>query len=343
LEKIRLGKTNMMVSRLGFGSIPIQRLLEDEAIAIIKRCLDLGITFIDTANAYSTSEERIGKAISGRQESAVIATKTQARTREEIEKHLQLSLKQLGVESIDLYQLHQVGDFKSLEAVLETDGALAVLETAKRAGVIKHIGVSSHQIDVAKALVKSDRFETIMFPFNFVAREAADELLPLAQEHDVGFIAMKPLAGGMLGNATIAFKYLLQFPDVLLIPGIEKISEIEEIVRLLEGPQAMTAAEQAEMQRLKEELGTRFCRRCDYCQPCSQEINISMAMVFPTFVKRQPPEMVLSGMMATIMEKAGDCIECGECEARCPYNLPIMEMLARNFKDYEALKHKHQN
>ena len=343
MKKIRLGKTNMMVSQLGFGGIPIQRLNEDEAIAVVRRCLDLGITYIDTANGYSTSEERIGKAISGRREDIFLATKSLARTREEIESHLQLSLKRLGVDYIDLYQFHQVGDFETLDMVLNPEnGLIKVLEEAKEAGLIKHIGVTSHQIDVAKALVKSGRFETIMFPFNFVTCEPADELLPLAREHDVGFIAMKPLAGGMLGNATIAFKYLFPFPDVLPIPGIEKTYEIEEIVQLLEGSHKMTAAEQEEMQRLKEELGTRFCRRCDYCQPCTQEIPISTVMAFPTILKRLPPERLFSVKWTETMEKADTCIECGECEARCPYELPIIEMIAKNSQVYKVKMKEYQ-
>ena len=285
METIRLGKTEMRVSKLGFGGIPIQRVTEDDAVAVVRRCLELGINFMDTANAYTTSEERIGKAISGQRPSIFLATKSLARTRDEIEKNLKLSLKRLGVEYIDLYQFHGVNDFKSLDLVLDPNGPMAVIKEAKRAGVVKHIGISSHQIDVAKKAVKSDRFETIMFPFNFISSEAAEELLPLAREHDVGFIAMKPLAGGMVDNVTIAFKYLFQFPDVLPIPGIEKIPEIEEIVKVLEGSWQMTEVEQQEMKRLKEELGPRFCHRCDYCQPCAQEIPISMVMAARSLFK----------------------------------------------------------
>lgn len=206
MEKIRLGRTEMMVSKLGFGGIPIQRVSEDEAVAVVRRCLELGITFIDTANRYTNSEERIGKAISGQREGIIIATKSNALTREEIKDHLKLSLKQLRVESIDLYQFHNISDANALKAVLEPNGPMAVVQEAKRAGLVKHIGVSSHSMGTAKELVKSDRFETILFPFNFITCEAADELLPLARKHDVGFIAMKPLAGGMLDNVTIAFK-----------------------------------------------------------------------------------------------------------------------------------------
>lgn len=339
VEKMRLGRTEMMVSRLGFGGIPIQRLSEDAAVAVVKRCLELGITFLDTANAYTNSEERIGKAIKERKrEDVVIATKSTSRSREGVANHLKLSLERLGVDYIDLYQFHQVGDSKSLETLLDANGPMAVVEEARKAGVVKHIGVTSHQIDVAKDLVKSDRFETIMFPFNFLADEAAGELLPLCREHDVGFIAMKPLEGGMLQDITIAFKYLFQFPDVFPIPGIEKIREIDEIMQVIEGSWQITEAEQKEMQRIRDELGTRFCRRCDYCQPCTEEIAISTVMRFNSFFKRMPPESLFSGWLAEGMEKAASCTECGDCEERCPYYLPIREMVAEQVRLYQQEK-----
>jgi len=342
MEKIRLGKSELLVSKLGFGGIPIQRLPEDEAVAVVKRCLDLGITFIDTANAYTTSEKRIGKAIRGRRQGLVLATKSTSRTSEGVKNHLKQSLQQLGVESIDLYQFHGVSDFKNLDIVLDPNGPMAVVEEAKKAGVIKHIGITSHSMDVAKEAVKSDCFATIMFPFNFITREPAEELLPLAREHDVGFIAMKPLAGGMLDNVTIAFKYLFQFPDVAAIPGIERIREIDEIIRVLEEPRQMTEAEQNEIQRLREELGTKFCRRCDYCQPCSEEIPISTVMVADSLIKRLPPARLFSDWIADSMEKATHCTKCGECEDRCPYGLPIREMIEENTNLYHAEKMKYQ-
>jgi predicted aldo/keto reductase-like oxidoreductase len=346
LEKIRLGKTDMFVSRLGFGGIPIQRLKEDEAVTVVKRCLDLGITFLDTANAYTTSEERIGKAITGRREGLVIATKSLSRKREGVEKHLNLSLQRLNVKCIDLYQFHGISDFASLDMVLAPDGPMAVVEKARDAGLVKHIGITSHQIDVAKEAVKSGRFETIMFPFNFVTSEAADELIPLAREHDVGFIVMKPLSGGMIDNARIAFKYLFQFSGIVTIAGIEKVPEIEEIVKILEGPKTITAAELEEIQRLKQELGTRFCHRCDYCQPCQEGILISTVMMYPSLIRRLPPEHLFSGLYSgfwgQIVEKASSCTECGECEERCPYHLPIRDLLAEYVKQYQKERRKYQ-
>lgn len=342
MEKIRLGRTGMKVTQLGFGGIPIQRVSDDEAVAVVRRCLELGIRYIDTANAYTTSEVRIGKAISGLRPEVILTTKSGSRTPEGVESHLKLSLKQLGVEYIDLYQFHNVADADSLEKIMAPDGPMTAVEEAKKAGVIKHIGVTSHSMDMAKELVKTDRFETIMFPFNFITCEAADELLPLAREHDVGFIAMKPLAGGMLDNVTIAFKFLLQFPDVVFIPGIEKVHEIDEIAQVLAGPWQMTEAEEQEMQRLREELGSRFCRRCDYCQPCTEQIPISMVMLSKSFAKRLPPQRVFSGVFAEAFEKAANCTECGECETRCPYHLPIREIIAQQVEWYQEDKRKYE-
>jgi len=335
LHKIRLGKTGMMATRVGFGGIPIQRLGEDEAVAVVRRCLDLGVNFIDTANGYTTSEGRIGKAIAGRRDSLIIATKTLSRKPEGIAQHLEQSLSRLGTDYIDLYQLHSISDFATLDFVLSPGGPVSALEDAKRAGKIRHIGVTSHQIDVAKKAVSSGRFETIMFPFNFVTDEAAVELLPLCRRHDVGFIDMKPLAGGMISNATIAFKYLFQFPDVVTIPGIEKVQEIEEIVRILDGPLALTGAEKDEMAGLKQQLGTRFCHRCDYCQPCKEGIAISTVMTYPSLAARLPAEGLYEGFWGALIGKAAACSKCHECEERCPYHLPISDMIAEFYEQYE--------
>ncbi|MDD5189679.1 MAG: aldo/keto reductase [Dehalococcoidales bacterium] len=339
MDKIRLGRTGLMVSKIGFGGIPIQRLTETDAVKVVKKCLDLGITYIDTANAYTTSEARIGKATKGKRQDYIIATKSGARTKEGVEQHLANSLKMLGTDYIDLYQFHGVNDAKNLEMVLAPNGPLTVVEKAVKDGVIKHFGITCHSNDIAKEAVKTDKFATMMFPFNFITSEPADDLLPLCRKHDVGFIAMKPLAGGMLDNATIAFKYLLQFPDVVPLVGIEKTSEIEEIVGLLDKPIKMTPAEKRTMQSMIKELGTKFCRRCDYCQPCTMQIPISTVMNSASFAKRLPPERVFTGWLADAMEKAYDCSECGECETRCPFNLSIREVIKERadwFKEAKA-------
>jgi predicted aldo/keto reductase-like oxidoreductase len=342
VEKIRLGKTDLMVTRLGFGGIPIQRLSEEDAVTVVRRCIELGITFLDTANAYTTSEERIGKAVEGKRQELVIATKSGARDRENIEKHLNLSLEHLQTDYIDLYQFHGVSTFEHLKTVMDPKGPRAVVEDAKKAGKIRHIGITSHSMDVAKEAVKTDQFETLMFPFNFITCEPAEELIPLCREHDVGFINMKPMGGGMLDNATVAFKYLLQFSDIVYIPGIEQAWEIEEIAGIVQGISQMTPEEKAEMQRLRDELGTRFCRRCEYCQPCPQEIPISTVMNSASFAKRLPPQRMFSGWISEGMERAATCTECGECEEKCPYHLPIREIIAERSQWYQEAKKQYQ-
>ncbi len=342
MEKIRLGRTNLMVSRLGFGGIPIQRVAEDDAIAVVRKCLDLGITFIDTANAYTSSELRIGKAIRGRPEGLTIATKTLSRKPEEVARHLELSSEHLGVETIDLYQFHAVNDAQAMEAVLSPGGPMTVAEAAKRRGLVKHIGVTSHSLDTAKALVRTDRFETIMFPFNLIKYEVVDELLPLTRQYDVGFIAMKPLEGGRLENVRLAFKYLWQFPDIVTIVGIERVGEIVEIMNILEGPLTITESDEREIAKLRRELDKAFCRRCDYCRPCTQGIPISQVLDYPSIFRRLPMVSIFSGFIADAMEKAATCTECGECEERCPYHLPIRQMVRDYAGQYQREKARYR-
>ncbi len=342
MDKIRLGRTNLMVTKVGFGGIPIQRLADDEAITLVKACVNLGINFIDTANGYTTSEERIGKAIKGRREKLILATKTHARIPEELSKNLELSLKRLNTDYIDIYQFHGVNNFADLDKVLDPGGVIAVLERAKANGIVRHIGISTHQIDVAKKAVLSGRFETVMFPFNFITSEAADELIPLCRKLDVGFICMKPMGGGLLENASIAMKYIMQFPDIVPIPGIEKVAELEEILKIVQGSSEMTDEELLEMKRIKETLGTRFCHRCDYCQPCTMGIPISAVMTGKSGYRRQPPERFFTPSMDEAIEKAIECSDCGECEKRCPYNLHIREMIKEQVAWYRDLRREYK-
>jgi predicted aldo/keto reductase-like oxidoreductase len=344
VKTTRLGKTELQVSRIGFGGIPIQRLTEAEAIRVIQRCLDLGVTFIDTATGYTTSEERIGKALAaagvrlpdGRQrEQIVLATKTPARDRATAMEHLELSLKRLQVDVIDLWQLHNVSTFEALDQVLAPGGALEAAQQAVQAGKVRHVGISSHSLDVALKAVPLGHFETVQFPFNFVTSEPADSLLPLARQHDVGFIAMKPLGGGLLSDANLCIKYLLQFDDVVPDPGIQRIEEIEEIAAIVSGPWQVTPEEWQAIERIRAEVGTRFCRRCGYCEPCPEGVRISTVMNLQSFWKRMPAERLTTGWFPEAVECARNCIECGDCEAKCPYHLPIRAMIAENIEFYD--------
>ena len=335
MDQVMLGNTGLMVSRVGFCGIPIQRLSEDEAVAVVRGCLDLGITFIDTAHGYTTSEERIGKAIRGRREGLVLASKTPGRDRATARQHIELSLKRLGVDHIEVYQLHGISTPENFEKVLAPDGALRALIQAKEEGLIGHIGVSSHSLSIAKRLVASGHFETMQFPFNFIADEGERDLLPLAREHGVALIAMKPLGGGLIPNARLAMRYIAQFPDVVPDPGIQDVAEMIELISALEGFDGLTEADHAEMAAAKRELGTRFCHRCDYCQPCPQGINISMVLSVGSNLRRFPLERAF-GDFAGLVAKARTCVQCGDCEGRCPYELPIRDMLVERATFYDA-------
>jgi hypothetical protein len=338
MKTVRLGRTGLTVSRVGFGGIPIQRLTDTEAVRVVQRCLDLGVTFLDTANGYTTSEERIGRALAaspGRREQVVLATKTGARDRVTAQEHLELSLQRLNVETIDLWQFHNVGSFEAYEQVLGPGGAMEAAQQALEAGKVRHIGITSHSMEVALEAVTSGRFETIQFPFNFVTSEPADKLLPLVEEHDLGFIAMKPFAGGMLADAKLAIKYLLQFDAVVPDPGIETTEEIEEVLDIVNGPWELTAQERQAMENFRAQAGARFCRRCEYCQPCPQGVRISTIMNLPSFLKRFSEEKLLEGWIADAIQTGENCIECGECEEKCPYHLPIREMIIENIALYE--------
>ena len=338
MKKLSLGRTGLMVTQLGFGGIPIQRLTEQESVELIAACLDLGINFVDTANGYTTSEERIGRAIRGRRNELIIASKTGARDRAGARAHLELSLRRLGVGHIDLYQLHNVATPAALAQVSGPGGALEALVEAREQGLIGHIGVSSHSLAVAKDLVRCGQFATLQYPFNFVADEAATELLPLCRERGVGFIAMKPLGGGLIPHGRLAIRYLAQFADVVSDPGIERIEEMRELVAAIGESGELDAADAAEIERVRAELGTRFCHRCDYCQPCPEGIAISTVLAIQSFVRRFPPERAFGEGTASAVLKATTCVECGECESRCPYQLPIREMLKTEAAAYLAAR-----
>ena len=327
-----------MVSKIGFGGIPIQKPSEEEAVRIVNNCLDLGINFFDTSRVYTTSEERIGKALINRRKEAVVATKTVSRTVEKISEDLDTSLKNLGTDYVDLYQFHNVSSQDDLKAVIAPGGLLDFVRQTKKEGKVRHIGITSHTLDVAKEAVKADCFETIMIALNFVNTEAADELLDMAKKRDIGVIIMKSMAGGMLENPVLAFKYLMQFPDILPLIGIATEGEMEENIRIVEAGEPITEDDQREIDRIRSELGTGFCRMCNYCQPCPQQIMISAIMYTKVALTRFDPERIFKGEWNTFMEKVPDCIDCGECEEKCPYNLPIRERIKEAADNYFAAK-----
>jgi predicted aldo/keto reductase-like oxidoreductase len=341
-EPVRLGKTGLEVSRVGMGGIPIQRPSEGEAIKVIQRALDLGITFIDTARGYGDSEERIGKAVKGRRDDVILATKTHGRDSTTALGHLEQSLHSLQTDYIDLWQLHNIGTFECYEQVTGPGGALEAAQEALKAGKIRHIGFSSHSLEVAQKAVSSGLFETIQFPFNFVNCEPADGLVSQANEHDMGFVAMKPFAGGRLTDASLTMKYLLQFGTVVPIPGIEKIEEIEEIVEIVNGSWEILPEELQKIEEIRSKLGTKFCQWCGYCMPsCPQEIYIPGLVNLHVTWELWPHAQWFSRHKHSV-EVGKTCIECGTCEEKCPYDLPVRKMIAEGITFYEE-KNRHRN
>jgi len=297
---------------------------------VVRHCLDLGINWIDTAHGYTTSEERIGLAIAARDLRPILATKSHGLTADAFCAEVEESFQRLGVDYIDLLQFHGVSKPEGFEAVTAPNGPLDAARRLRDEGRIGHIGVTSHNLDVALDLVRSDLFETLMFPFNFITREPAEELIPLCREHDVGFIAMKPMGGGLLENATVAFKWLRQFSDVVPLVGIQSFDEIDEIAAVMEGPAELSPEEKAKIERIREELGTRFCRSCEYCQPCSAGIRISSVMRLRSAAKRFPADRFYGAATQEMVAQVEECIDCGKCEERCPYELEIRQTLREN-------------
>ena len=325
-----LGKTGLKISELGFGGIPIIRLQTDEAIRVVKHAFEKGITFYDTANAYKDSEYKMGKAFHGIRDKVVIATKTQRRDAAGVVEHLENSLRNLQTDYIDLFQLHQVAQEKDWDLIKSPTGALGAAIKAKEQGKIRHIGVTSHSLPMAIKLIKTGIFETIQFPFNFIEHAAKDELHVIARKMDLGIIVMKPFAGGVIDNATLAFKFLRQYPDLVVIPGYDSIESIDQVISLHDIPNLMTAEDIMLMDQYRVELGRQFCRRCEYCQPCPNGVMITPAMGYPIVAQRMSPSVAVD-FSRKPMETITLCTNCNLCTTRCPYELPIPEILKKNY------------
>ncbi|MCL2166732.1 MAG: aldo/keto reductase [Clostridiales bacterium] len=336
MEKIRFGRTELMVSKVALGGIPIQRLSIPEGASVVRGAIDLGVNFIDTANGYTDSEEKIGLGIKGiPRDNLVIATKSGARDKETLLKHLDLSLTRLGVDYIDIYQHHGLSQ-DSYDLVFGEGGAYEGMLEAVKAGKVRFPAFSSHSIPFAMNMMREGKFAVVQLPFNYVDDEAAKEAIPLAKELDMGFIAMKPFGGGLLNNASLAIKYLSQFDNIVPDPGIEKLSEMEEIVRIIESGAVYSPADKSVIDQMKVELGDHWCHRCNYCQPCPQGISISTVLTIESNIKRMPFDRA-KGMAGASVEKARTCVECRACVERCPYDLDIPVLL----KEYIGVWEKH--
>ena len=335
MEYITLGRTGLKISRLGFGGIPIQRIDGEKAKELLEAVRSAGINFIDTARGYTVSEELIGAAIEGHRDEFVLATKSMARDKASMAKDIEISLKNLRTDHIDLYQIHNCPP-NQLEQVCSEEGALAALLEAKAAGKIGHIGITAHSAETFEKALELDWVETIMFPYSIVETQG-EELMAKAKEKNIGFIDMKPMAGGAIEDPGLAIRYICANANVsVVIPGMYSVEEVAQNAAAAENTVPFTAEEIASIEKIRSELGTTFCRRCGYCAPCSVGINIPNMFVFHGYLSRYGLQDWAKDRYAAMPAKAGNCVECGVCETRCPYQLPIRSMLKKVAEDFGA-------
>ena len=321
-----LGKTGLKISRMGFGGIPIQKIDAAGTRQLMHQLMEAGVNYIDTARGYTVSEEYLGYALEGIREHFVLATKSMARTKDAMAKDIRISLANLRTDYIDLYQLHNPS-MAQLETICGPGGALEALQEAKAAGKIGHIGITAHSAEVFEKALSLPWVETVMFPYNIVETQG-EALIHACAEKNVGFICMKPLAGGAIEDATLALRYITANPDVtVVIPGMAAAEEIGQNLAAVDCNPPLSEEELASIAQIRETLGSQFCRRCNYCAPCTVGINIPSVMVFEGYLTRYGLADWAKDRYATLDKKASDCIECGACETRCPYHLPIRQLL----------------
>lgn len=332
MEMVRLGRTGLMVSKNGFGALPVQRVEKDAACKLLRRAYESGINYFDTARAYTDSEEKLGEALHDVRENIIISTKTMSTTVEGFWEQLKTSLSKLQTDYIDIYQFHnpsfcpKPGDGTGLyEAMLE----------AKEQGLIRHIGITNHRLAVAEEAVRSGLYETLQFPFSYLANEKEEALVRLCEEHDVGFICMKALAGGLITHSDVAYAYLAQFP-VAPIWGIQRESELDEFLSYNDNPPTLTPERLAYIEQERRDLAGDFCRGCGYCMPCPVGIEINTCARMSLLLRRSPTAGNLSEKGQAMMKKIENCLHCGQCSAKCPYGLDTPALLQKNYEDYKT-------
>lgn len=330
--KVRLGSTQIVVEKNGFGALPIQRVDDETAVGILRSAFEGGIHFFDTARAYSDSEHKLGLAFEKIRDQLFISTKTAATRGEELFKDLEQSLKNLKTDYIDIYQFHnpafcpKPGDGSGLyEAALE----------AKKQGKIRHIGITNHRLHVAEEAIESGLYETLQFPFCYLATEKEEALVKACEKADMGFIAMKALSGGLITNSAAAYAHAAGFENVLPIWGIQRQSELDEFLSYIKNPPVMTKELAAVIEKDRRELAGEFCRGCGYCMPCPAGIEINNCARMSLLLRRSPTAGHLTKETQEKMEKIKNCLHCNRCKAKCPYGLDTPALLARNLEDYQ--------
>lgn len=338
MEQYRLGKTELLVSKTAMGCLPIQRCSIEEAVEILRAAYEGGITYFDTANAYTDSEHKIGIALHDVRENIIISTKSQGRDKATVLAHIENSLKELQTDYIDLFQLHQVSEYPDFD---DENGAYAGALEAKRRGWIRHIGVTAHKLNLAFDLIESGRFETMQFPFSYISGKRELDMVKLCQEKDMGFICMKGLAGGMLNNARACYAFMKDFP-VVPIWGIQTMGQLEEWLALSEENPSLDEELRALISKDRADLSQGFCRGCGYCMPCPENIEINNAARMDMLLRRSPWQPYMSDEWYVKMHLIENCRHCRECASRCPYELDIPNILEYMLKDYDAFYQEHK-
>jgi predicted aldo/keto reductase-like oxidoreductase len=335
METTRLGRTNLRVTRTAFGLLPLQRTERTEAIRILRRAYDAGITFYDTARAYTDSESKIGAALSDVRDQIVIATKTMATTREGVMKDIEVSLRELRTDHIDILQLHNP---TALPIPDDPQSSYAALRELRQQGKIRFIGVTNHGVDRAEAALTSGLYDTLQFPLNYLSAPQELDLIDRCRKQDIGLIAMKPLSGGLLTDPRPVFAFLRQHQNVVPIWGLQHMWELDELLNLDANPPELDDAIRQRISQDRQELAGDFCRACGYCLPCPAEIPIPMAARMPLLLRRMPHQQFMSADWNDKMGRIRDCRDCGHCRTHCPYTLDIPALLRKALNDYEAFR-----
>ncbi len=334
MKNVTLGSTGITTPQNAFGALPVQRADKETAVRILRRAYEGGITFFDTARAYSDSEEKLGLALADVRNNIFIATKTMAQDTETMKRQLETSLKMLKTDHIDIYQFHCAG--RCIRPG-DGDGLYELMEDFKRQGLIKHIGITAHKIGVAEDAIESGLYETLQFPFSYLSSERELALAEKCRAANMGFIAMKALGGGIITNSRVAFAFISQYDNVLPIWGIQRESELEEWLSFMNEPPALTAEIQAQIDSDRAELVGNFCRGCGYCMPCPQGIQINNCARMSLMLRRAPSENWLSEQWQANMKQIENCINCGACKSKCPYELDTPALLRENLADYKRV------
>lgn len=328
MKYVKLGKTGLECAVISFGGIPVQRSDAANALDVVNALEKHGMNFIDTARGYTVSEEFLGAALVGRREKFVLATKSMARSYDAMSKDIETSLNNLRTDYIDLYQIHNLS-VEEFDTIFAADGAYQALIDAQNTGKIGHIGVTAHSIETLQKILDEypERFETFMFPFNIVELQGSD-ILKAARAKGIGTICMKPLAGGNLDDYRLALRFIASSDAIdISVVGMGSVDEVERNASVAEELTPLTENDLAQCEQIRKELGSRFCRRCGYCAPCTVGINISTCFLMNNYLHKYDLAEWAKGRYESMAHYAGDCVGCGVCEARCPYNLPIREML----------------